>query len=504
MIPLQLRSDAEFASLRTLLQRHAYTTPSICARTEVETLYDLHREWRPESESALRDGQDALLRLLFEGGTVADAELPAALSADDLALLASFGLIRRMDHGAWRATVMLYPNAGIWLVSDLPDPIESTGEGAGADRVYYAATSSVRVFLSTMPQAPTGRFLELCSGTGVAALLAAQQGAAHAWAVDITHRSTVFAEFNRRLNGLANVSAVEGDLYAPVAGETFDWIVAHPPYVAAPTTEFIFRDGGDDGEQITRAILGDAYRHLADGGTLICTCTISQRRGMSTLDRVKELIGEHADGFEIVYVRNGIADAMRKQVNELLSSDPERSAGALALLHRFQQLKIEKVELCTIVLRKHGQNRAGHAIHTERNGSTTFREIEWLLGLQAVMREDDFMERLLDAPIRLSPHARLALEFSVSDDADAPWAPLDGTLTVGYPLPGRSAVNGSDANLLATFRGQHTLRAQMMELLAAGLLPQETEAARFIQAIAPFLMQGILETALHPLPQPPA
>ena len=503
MIPIQLRSDAEFATLRAMLERYDYTVEGICARTDVESIYDLSREWRPASEVMLRDGQDVLLRLLFEGGTVPATDMTPHLEAEEIAVLEAFGLIQRTSDQAWCPTVMLYPNAGVWMVSDLPERDETTGQGAGADKVYYAATSSVKVFLSTMPASPTGRFLELCSGTGVAALLAAKHGAAHTWAVDITNRSTVFADFNRRLNDLPNMTALEGDLYAPVAGETFDWIVAHPPYVAAPTTEFIFRDGGDDGEQISQAVLRDAYRHLAVGGTLICTCTISQRRGRTTLDRVRELIGEHTDGFDIVYLRNGVADSLKKQVDELLAPEPERAAAALALLRRFQQLEIEKVELCTLVLRKHGQPRAGQAIHTERTGSTTLREVEWLLGLHAVMRAPDFVERLFNAPIRLSPHARLGLEFTVSDDAESPWAPHDGMLTVMYPLPGRAPVNGSDAHLFATFRGQHTLHAQFQELMGAGLLPDDTTPPRFLQAVMPFVMQGILETALHPIPQAP-
>jgi methylase of polypeptide subunit release factors len=68
-------------------------------------------------------------------------------------------------------------------------------------------------------------------GTGIAALVAAQKDAAHAWAFDITARATHFAEFNRRLNAIPNVTAAEGDLYAPAGGQTFDRIVAHPPYL---------------------------------------------------------------------------------------------------------------------------------------------------------------------------------------------------------------------------------------------------------------------------------
>ena len=45
-------------------------------------------------------------------------------------------------------------------------------------------------FLDVMPNEPCDSFLELCSGTGIAALVAARDFAKHAWATDIADRST--------------------------------------------------------------------------------------------------------------------------------------------------------------------------------------------------------------------------------------------------------------------------------------------------------------------------
>src|SRR5690606_29151931 len=129
-----------------------------------------------------------------------------------------------------------------------PDSLEQP------DFVFSAITSLTGTFLSQLPDAPCERCLELCAGTGTAALAAAKQ-AGHVWATDLTARSTRFAEFNARLNNLQNVTAVQGDLYEPVLGLTFDRIVAHPPYVPATETQMVYRDGGEDGEQVIRGIL---------------------------------------------------------------------------------------------------------------------------------------------------------------------------------------------------------------------------------------------------------
>jgi len=43
----------------------------------------------------------------------------------------------------------------------------------------------------------------VCAGSGIAALIAAPN-ATHAWAADLTERSTHFARFNAQLNGFDN------------------------------------------------------------------------------------------------------------------------------------------------------------------------------------------------------------------------------------------------------------------------------------------------------------
>src|SRR5258708_22807936 len=124
-------------------------------------------------------------------------------------------------------------------------------------------------FLTMVPASPCARFLELCCGTGIAAFLAARNGAKHAYAFDIAARSVHFAEFNRRLNELENVTVGEGDLYSPAGGRKFDRIVAHPPYVPVLEPKYGFYDGGQDREHITRRIIQALPAYLEDRGLLV-------------------------------------------------------------------------------------------------------------------------------------------------------------------------------------------------------------------------------------------
>ena len=73
--------------------------------------------------------------------------------------------------------------------------------------------------------------LDPFSGSGVLAITAALAGA-KATAVDISRRAVACAWSNARLNG-TRIRARCGDMFAPVAEEQFDLIVANPPYLPA-------------------------------------------------------------------------------------------------------------------------------------------------------------------------------------------------------------------------------------------------------------------------------
>ena len=123
--------------------------------------------------------------------------------------------------------------------------------------------------------------LDLCTGSGCIAILAAMQFANAV--VDATELSPGAAEVARRNvseHGLEErVQILEGDLFAPVAGKTYDIILANPPYVDREAMETLppeFRaeptlalDGGEDGLDIVHRILAEAPRHLDEGGALV-------------------------------------------------------------------------------------------------------------------------------------------------------------------------------------------------------------------------------------------
>jgi len=127
-----------------------------------------------------------------------------------------------------------------------------------------------------------GRVLDLCTGSGCLAILAAQTFFNAALdAVDISKDALGVAAKNVADYGLEDrISLHRGDLFAPLGGERYDLIISNPPYVDAegmaslppecrhePKLAF---DGGTDGIDIVRRIVNEVATHLTPNGGLLC------------------------------------------------------------------------------------------------------------------------------------------------------------------------------------------------------------------------------------------
>lgn len=69
-------------------------------------------------------------------------------------------------------------------------------------------------------------------------------------------------------------------------------IVAHPPYIPDGANKLLFRDGGEDGEQIFRRIVQGLPQYLKPGGRFYCVTTATDRENESLQDRVRGWLGE--------------------------------------------------------------------------------------------------------------------------------------------------------------------------------------------------------------------
>lgn len=127
-----------------------------------------------------------------------------------------------------------------------------------------------------------GRILDLCTGGGSLAILAARTfPSAIVDGADLSADALAVARRNIEEHGLiGRVQLFQGDLFAAVADKRYDLILANPPYVgeqalAAFPPEYaaeprLAHDGGKDGLDIVRRILTEAPAHLRAHGALVC------------------------------------------------------------------------------------------------------------------------------------------------------------------------------------------------------------------------------------------
>ena len=120
---------------------------------------------------------------------------------------------------------------------------------------------------------PGERVLEIGAGLGLAAVLAARQGA-RVVATDILPEAVEVIRANAALNGVV-VDARLGDCWAPVGDERFDVVCTNPPQMPTPPGR-VRRDataaadnGGIDGWELLDRVIDGARPHLRPGGRLV-------------------------------------------------------------------------------------------------------------------------------------------------------------------------------------------------------------------------------------------
>lgn len=147
--------------------------------------------------------------------------------------------------------------------------------------------------------------LDVCTGSGAVAVAAALGGAGAVSATDISVLSVLNARLNARLNQV-RIEVSRGDLFAPIREQSFDLIVANPPYVPSASSRLPGRgrarawDGGRDGRVVIDRICAEGPAHLNPRGTLMIIHS-SLCDGQATIERM------HLEGLraEIVARRRG-------------------------------------------------------------------------------------------------------------------------------------------------------------------------------------------------------
>jgi len=201
-------------------------------------------------------GRYEVLADLFAGGKeVERRDLMACAPEELLSTIEALGLVNRAGDKVVSAYRLVY-HLGLWLFCEKVTP---------SAKFYYGNDS---IELSRMVQGAHGNVLDLCSGVGTQALVAART-AARVTAVEIEPLAAKLFWVNAAMNGLAGkVELINGDLLEPVARRRFDLISCNPPFMPVPPGVRYprFADGGSDGLAVVRRLMAGLPDALTTGG----------------------------------------------------------------------------------------------------------------------------------------------------------------------------------------------------------------------------------------------
>lgn len=138
--------------------------------------------------------------------------------------------------------------------------------------------------------------LDLCTGSGCIALALAREFPNSAVVgTDVSSKALRYARKNAETNAIRNVQFLKGPLFAALKKSgKYDLIISNPPYIRSsdiaglqqeirdwePRTAL---DGGEDGLDFYRDILGQAGEHLAGRGTILFEIGFDQADGVAAI-----------------------------------------------------------------------------------------------------------------------------------------------------------------------------------------------------------------------------
>jgi SAM-dependent methyltransferase len=489
--PFALDATHAYPPVRELFTRIDYTVSGVTTRLGIGAMHDFTPEpERAVGDTGARDALDVAIRLLLDAATLPATEVTTAWGAQACDAMHTLGLLEpSIDGAAVRATVSCYPLDGLWLASDFSQSIRR-GEHERADVVYPAMTANSRRFLDGLPPSRCERFLELCGGTGAAALLAARAGAA-AWTTDIAERSTHFAVFNMRLNGITGCEARTGDLYDAVPGARFDRIAAHPPYVATPTNTMIFRDGGEDGEAVTRRIVAGLPTALAPGGRCYLTCMATDRSTAPLELRLREWLGPTADDFDVhLFMRTAFTP--QEYYKAVASTGELTDTEADQWTEYFVRLDVTLMIYCWIVIVRHDTPRPPITRRRIRRTEASQSEIEAILKWEEIFEDPAAEAAMRAARPALLPGVRLA---AVLRQGQSTWVPEAAVLECSSPLPARVEVEPVVAGIASRFDGTRTVAEHFDEVRERRELAADAPIDNLLALVRQLLSAGMLTFA---------
>jgi SAM-dependent methyltransferase len=350
-------------------------------------------------ELARDESAGATLALLFlHAGTAPLSRIDRAIGADARVALVEAGILAVAGDDV-HARFRLQVAEAIWILCDEP--------AGGAGTVMPPGPTTVDL-LALMPSRVDGSVVDIGTGPGTLALVAAKRGG-RAVATDINPRAIELSRFNARFNEL-DVDVRIGDLLEPLHGERFRWLYAQPPYVARPPDQAVvtFLHGGAEGDELAMRIIAGAPRVLEPAGVAVVLFDAPVRTE-SLHDRLRAAVG--ASGTDVAALHApGIHPDMQAIGYATLEDPtfgPTYAAAALRYRNHLEAVGVSEVTHTLAVIRaRPSPDAEGWTIGLPvPRLPANWTELEtFLRGLDLATLDDETL-----ASVRVTPRAGMAL-----------------------------------------------------------------------------------------------
>jgi hypothetical protein len=481
--PLSVADPSATAALRAVFDRHGFSgtaaadavgRPLPIGKAHLREDLPLYLR-RVEAPTPI----NTLVKLFLLDRSVDEARARQAFAPLDLETVREIGLVEDGPRGI-RARLRLSVHDGLLLAHDAYDGEQQT---LRPDHVLDVNPTTISLSNLTIRR-KVKRALEIGTGCGALALRASRH-ADHVIGTDTNERALNLAAFNAAINGITNVEWRLGSLFEPVAGERFDLMFSNPPYVISPDSQFIFRDGGRQGDALCEEVIRGAPEYLNDGGfaTFLINWAIYHGEEWAT-PLVRWVDGNRCDSWLMLSITQDpttyAAIWNRSRDREAYSSGLDR------WLRYFEALNISLVGLGAVVLRRRDAGPVWiHADHLADNiTAPAGAHIERLFAAQDRLSALPGDGALLDSAFAAAPDHELQERLKIEDGG---YLIKEANVRLLGGLPFHGSVDAYAIKLLARCDGRRSLREISAEI--AGQAGVDTQA--FARACAPIARQLI-------------
>jgi SAM-dependent methyltransferase len=436
--------------------------------------------WTGTGEARL----DFLIRLFYLGEVVTISQSEKFIPKEILRVLCTRGFLER-DGERVRPACMLMHFGELLLACDS----WCRAEALPSDLVL-GVNATTQMLARCSMLCPGSKVLDLGTGCGALALMAAPS-AVSVIGTDINQRALDFGEINAALNGVNNVSFLQGDRFGPVGEGRFDSIVCNPPFFLAPVSGLLYCDNSMELDGFVESLARSAPQFLEEGGVFQMLSEWVEFESESWEKRLRPWFEQsHCD----VHIWRGyefnLAEYARKRALEQGRLDPEAAAASFA--ERISYLTRRRVKAIfgglISMRRRYGRNWFWVEEMQKRPAGPIGDALRERFSTRDVLESNNEQTLLASRP-RLAAQVRLLNEATQRNGV---WSIERSYLERTDDLPAKMGLDGVVAQLAARFDGTETLEALLMQLASEQKAPLDRVIPEGLRVIKQLGAAGLI------------